>query len=636
MIRSGPFAYDGDGMSQGAATRARAMLPILLATALVIPAAVTSTVLAVLAEQNSPATAASTTERANQLVRAGHTEAAVQLLKASLAIRPADLDARLALADIYSRTGRNPEAEEEFRQSLRLHPESSSAELALGAFYISTGSLNAAEQVLGAAVVRHPKATAIRMQLALALAGEHQYKDAEANLRLIPPPADPNARVRYFRVAASIHSGLGDSHAAAHDMEEALRVTPADPQLQSLASVVEAEAGEWQACLRNIAPLFAKRPDPETGLLLLRAQLATHKDFKSTLQTLRALNLPDDRKLELSTRTAEILALAEEHASAVAELQEASNIADGRDATLLYNLAVEQYAAGQIDDAFSTLESLRAQNDSAEVEDLAGDVIDKRGDFASAVRCYQNAIALAPHEERYRLSLGAEFLQYRAYQPAASVFQQAAEVFPNSARVYVGLGTADYLLEKYDDSVAAFLRADELDDGSGRSIGYLGATQVDSAAGPIPAAVDAICSRADSHPTQSAAVTWCGAVLFRQAFLAGDQTAGLGAIRRLRTAAKLAPDEPMTNCTLGQALEWTEQFAEARHWLEACVRLRPNSAEDHYRLSRVYQALGLKQAAAEQARRITNADAPQDQQQAIAQKFAHEMLRQPKEPAQPK
>ena len=110
--------------------------------------------------------------------------------------------------------------------------------------------------------------------------------------------------------------------------------------------------------------------------------------------------------------------MAEKHQDAVAELQEALNIAGGSDATLLYNLAVEQYASGQFDNAFSTLESLRAQNDSAEIEDLEGDVAEQRGDFSTAVHNYQNAIALAPGEERYRLSLGAELLQYRAYPPA--------------------------------------------------------------------------------------------------------------------------------------------------------------------------------------------------------------------------
>jgi len=155
-------------------------------------------------------------------------------------------------------------------------------------------------------------------------------------------------------------------------------------------------------------------------------------------------------------------------------------------------------------------------------------------------------------------------------------------------------------------------------------------------AGPIPAAVDAICDRADSHTSESSTVTWCGAVLFRQAFLAGDQSAAGEIIRRLRGAVKLAPDEPVANCTLGYALEWTQQLAEARHWLEVCVHLRPDSAEDHYRLSRVYQMLGLKQAAAEQVKLITHAASEQNQQQAIARKFAHEMTGQPQKSTEPK
>ena len=619
-------------MDRVAAAPAPAMSTMLLATALVMLAAATSTVLPGLAGEDATT---SITERASELVRAGRTEAAVQLLQATLATRPTDLDARLALADIYSRTGRGREAEQELRETLRLHPGSSSAELALGAFYVSAGSLGAAEQVLDDAVAHHPAVTEIRLQLALTLAGEHKYQQAEANIRLVPPPTDPNARVRYFRTAASIHSGLGDPHAAAHAMEEALHVTPADPQLQSLTSVVEAEAGEWQACLRNVAPLYAKHPTPDSGLVLLRAQLATHKDFKSTLQSLRALHLPADQKLELRTHSAEILVLAEKHRDAVEELQQALNIAGGRDATLLYNLAVEQYAAGQFDNAFTTLRSLREENDSAEIEDLEGDVAEQRGDFSTAVHSHQNAIAMAPGEERYRLSLGAELLQYRAYQLAVSVFQQAAGVFPNSARIYVGLGTADYFLERYDDSVSAFLRADKLDGGSGRAISYLGATQVDSPAGPIPAAVDAICGRADSHPAESATVTWCGAVLFRKAFLAGDRSAAPEVIRRLRSATKLAPDDPVANCTLGNALEWTEQLTQARHWLEICVRLRPDSAEDHFRLSRVYQRLGLTQAAREQADLTLKSNVDEDRRDAVTIEFVYEMLGQPKHTKDP-
>jgi len=46
--------------------------------------------------------------------------------------------------------------------------------------------------------------------------------------------------------------------------------------------------------------------------------------------------------------------------------------------------------------------------------------------------------------------------------------------------------------------------------------------------------------------------------------------------------------------------------------------------------------LGLKKAAAEQANLITNAASEQNQQQAIARKFAHEMTGQPQKSTEPK
>ena len=572
----------------------------------------------------------SATARAFRLARSGYPDQAVQLLQETLAARPGDLEARLALADILAKNSKSDDAEREFREALHLHPESATAAMALGAFYVSRGSLGAAERVLAEAARDHPKLAEARMQLALVQAGEREYAAAEANLRLVPPPADPAARVRYFRLAASIHSGLGDRPAAARAIEEALRIMPNDEALQLVASVAEAEAGEWRDCIRNLAPLYAKHPTPEEGLILLRAQLAVHQDIVPTLQSLRAFDLPQSQKLALRLRSAEILAAADNHGEAAKEFQEALTISGGHDETLLYDLAVEQYRLAQSDQALATLAPLRAQKDSAEIEDLAGDIEEQRGNPVAAVHNYQTAISLAPGEERYRFSLGAELLKYQTYEPAVSVFEQAAKLFPKSARIYLGLGMVYYLMERHEDSVAAFLRAAELDPGSGQAISYLGGTQLHNALGPVPAAADAICSLADTSKAKPATVTWCGALLFRKAYLAGNQAAAPEIIRRLRTATRLAPDDPVANCSLGNALEWTQQLAEARRAMEICVRLRPDSAEDHYRLSRIDARLGLAQAAAEQAELTRKSNAEKDQHQAMAKKFVYEMLGQPK------
>ena len=562
--------------------------PFFLA-ALVMLAAAICTVLPGIAGQDRKASA---TERAAQLVHAGEIEQAVQLLQSTIAAHPENTGARLALANLYA----------------------------------ESHHMDKAEQLLNDTIHGHPDLTAGHAELALVLAMEHKYAEAKTQIRMVPPPAETNARIRYFRLVASISSGMGDSHAAAHAMEEALRVLPANEDLQLLTSVTEAEAGEWQACIRNVAPLYAKHPASTSGLLLLRAQLASQADFLPTLQSLRTLDLPENQMLELRARSGELLAAAEKDGEAAEEFRQALRIAGGQDETLLYNLAVEQYRIQQFDEALGTLTSLRAQKDSAELEGLSGDIEEQKGDLPAAVHSYENAVALAPGEEQYRLSLGAELLQHGNYAAAASVFQEAAKAFPKSARMFVGLGMSDYFTEKYDDSVSAFLTADKLDPGSGRAIGYLGATQVDNPAGPIPAAVASVCRRAESHPTESATVTWCGALLFRKAYLANDLSAAPDAILHLRRAARLAPDDPVANCSLGHALEWTEQLAEARHSLEICVRLRPGSAEDHYRLSHVYQRLGFREAAAEQADLTNQANAEPDPHQAMAKEVANEML----------
>ena len=565
-------------------------------------------------------------EQARKLTETGQAAEAERILQQALEAHPEDLGARLLLADIYARSGELSQAEQQFGEALRRHPESPSAALAMGNFYVTSGSLNRAERVFSEALRHHPQANELRTQLTAVLAGEHKYKEALTNLRLIAKANDPAVLVRNYRLAASIRSGVGDKIGAAHDMESALTVMPGDSQLRLLASLTEADAEQWSACARDVAPLFRKDPSPKTGILLLRAQLATHQDFTTTLQTLHTLNLPDDERFDLRVRSAEILVLADQHESAAREFEDAVALSNPVDPTLLYNLAVEQYSASQFDRAETTLAQLRREQDSAEVEDLAADVEEQRGDFAAALRSHRAAVNLAPKQERYRLALGAALMKYHAYEPAAEAFEQAVSLFPSSARAYVGLGMAEYLTERYDESVSAFLHADQLDNDSDRALNYLGATQSESPTGPTPSAMDAICSRAETHPRSFIPVTWCGALLFRKAYLAGDQPGAQAATRRLRLAATLAPKDPVANCFLARALEWTGQLAEARRPLEVCVQLRPESAEEHHRLGRLYQELKLKREAAEQDALAAKLSAQPDREEDTAQKLAREML----------
>jgi tetratricopeptide (TPR) repeat protein len=548
----------------------------------------------------APAGTPPISEQARQLAAAGQTSQAIQLLQTELGLHPSALEPRLTLAEIYLSQRDRARAESEFREALAHNPGSERAALALGQFYLSTAAWAQAQQVFGDLLRSHPQLAEARWQLTLALAGDHQYAEADRTLTAVPLPAGSAERTRYYRTAASIHSGLGDKKRAAQDMEKALQAAPQDESLQMLTALTEADASDWIDCAEKLGPLFLRRPTARVGLLLLRARIETNQDFRPTLAALRDLSLPADQDLELRLREAELLAQSGHHPEAAEELARALALSTS-DRNVAFNLAVERYAAGEVEPAFEQLVSLRQDADSAQVEDLLAEIEEQRGNSADAVRDHENAVRLAPSEESYRLALGTALLRAHAYQRAEDVFQQAIQSFPASSRSYVGLALAEYMMEQYESSATAFLRGDELDGHSGRILNYLGSTQMESPSGPSPQAIDTLCARAKAQPRDPVAVKWCGALLFRKSYLAGDQPGSVAAIAHLRSAAILAPRDPLASCFLGRALFWDQKLAEARHWLEACVRMQPDSPEEHYRLSLVYQQLNLRDDAAKQA-----------------------------------
>jgi tetratricopeptide (TPR) repeat protein len=573
-----------------------------------------------------PATSAVVVTKARQLAAAGQTQEAIDLLKSDLEAYPAGLETRLALAALYAGQGDRREAEDELQLAVSDHPSSAQAALALGNFYLGAALYVQAEQVFSNAVRQHPKLAEARIQLTLTLAGEHKYLEAAKNLSQITPPVPAADRAAYYRLAAAIHSGQGQKQAAARDMERALLSSPNDEQLQTLTALTEADASDWKKCARNLAPLVKRNPSARTGLLLLQAQLANHEEPNITLQMLRTLSLPEDQTVQVALRSAGLLSRAGQHKEAAQEFRRVLASRSGA-ADVRYRLATELDASGETGQALEALAPLREHADSAAVEALAADIEENRGEIADAIRDHQNAVNLAPAEESYRLSLGVALLKNHSFQSAQEIFQKSAELFPNAARSYVGLGIAEYMVEKYEDSVSNLLRAAELDGNSGRILNYLGSTQFENPSGPSERAIQALCAQADSHPRDPISTKWCGALLFRKSYVAGNPSLAQPAVAHLRRTVELAPKDRTANCMLGRTLSWMQHAADARHWLEACVRLDPDSAEEHYRLSRVYQELNLKRAALEQSALAAKLKARSEQGREAGDDFALDQLR---------
>ena len=410
------------------------------------------------------------------------------------------------------------------------------------------------------------------MEEVLQLAKAHRYGEAASAIRGVAEPKDLQQRTAFLRLRASIESGLGNSAAAATDIEAAAKLAPDNAQLRAAA------------CLAR-----------------LEANLSAHLDPEPSLKKLRAIDLSPAARLELHMHTAELLSRAHLYREAAADLLEATQLAPDR-ADIFYDLALAYYEDGQTDAALESASRSKSLEDNGSIESLLGDIQEKRGDALDAVHSYQAAVSLEPGNEQHRLALATELLRHQTFQAAIVVLEQAAGLFPQSTHVRVLLGLSYYLVDRSADAVHTLLEASGLNNDDDLPIRYLGEMTLQDAAVPDPSAVTRICSFADAHSTNKLGNAVCGGVLLRVSQETGDNSRREEILRRLRKSVQIAPNESIARCQLGKALDLTQQWPAARAQLEACVRLRPAWPEGHYRLARVYRHLGLKSLAFQQTK----------------------------------
>ncbi len=251
------------------------------------------------------------------------------------------------------------------------------------------------------------------------------------------------------------------------------------------------------------------------------------------------------------------------------------------DVQLQIATAAAELQAGWLDDA---LTHVRAGAKTAVGQALLGDVQEKGGDYVEAVKAYQQAVALEPDREQYRVALALELVQHYSFEPAIAVLQQAAPMFPKSARIRTLLGIAQYGAGHYEEAEMALTEALQIDTDLEPVYGYLAQVALESPSAPIDPALQAICTRD--------AIT-CAALKSRAVRSSGDTALEERVIAELKRAPK---DNAVARCELGRAYQAQHRWTEAQAELEACVQL-DGSPQNHYRLGVVYSRLGLSDKA---------------------------------------
>jgi len=538
---------------------------------------------------------------AQSLLSRGTPQEAIQLLSHHLQSYPKDTAARLLLAEAYAIAGQNDRALEQYQEVVRLAPDNYIALAALGEMYNRTGDLEKAEPILARAARLSGAAPQVRIEWATVLARLHRYKEAAGALESVLPPRARAERVAFYRLKASVAAGLGNLAAASSEMEKALALSPDDAGLRMATAAAQVEARNWQRAASLAGPLFSSTRDPRAGLVLLEARLGMHQEIGQTLESLRAITMPAEQELVFRQRVAQVLIAHGEFLEAVEELKKAAELAPSR-ADMLYDLALSQLRAGRLDEALDTAEKCKALGDNAQLEDLLADIEEGRGDNLAAVRSYQAAVALAPNEEKYRLSLALELIRHKSFEPAKIVLKQAEELHPSSWRIQLALGMVEYFAGTDQEASRILVRAAELAPEPATALRYLGDIQMDQASAPDPAALKQLCQYADQHPKSGKEQFYCGALLFRKDHVSGDKSHSAEILQRLNTAVHFLPEDASPHCQLGKAYRWMERWQDALRESEICAGRDAESADAHYRLAQIYQHLGQRERSQEEMR----------------------------------
>jgi tetratricopeptide (TPR) repeat protein len=528
--------------------------------------------------------------RAQAALESGNSEAAIRVLLPWLHQHAGNASARVLLGRAYEAAGDYTRAQVQFQLALKSAPDNPEALTALGTFYDRSGHPAQAEPLLARAA-RFSTDPQARLAWAVVLTKLHRYREAAEALGGVHPPQAQQERIAYFRLRASVELGNGNAESAARDMRSALALSPQNLNLQAGTAIAEMKANEWNAASRILEPVFYSTQSPQIGLYLVEAEIRARRNHSAVLSELRAIRLPAKQEWLVRQKLGELLMRSGSDAEAVQDLEQAAKDAPGN-AAVCDELAVAQFRAGQLGAALETAKRARSLQESATIESVIGDIQEREGASLDAVHSYQRAVALEPGSEQYWLTLAFELLRHETYKPALIVLERAAKKFPSSVRIQIGIGLTQYFLEDYRGSTQSLLSASLMNPGSRMAVDYLGQLQLQQPVTPDSEAVHTVCQYADAHTRRAEEMADCGALLARMERDRGDAQPSPGALRRLESAARIAPGNVTARCELGKSLEWVGQWRQARTQLEACARLKPDSAEAHYRLAQIYLHLG--------------------------------------------
>ncbi len=454
-----------------------------------------------------------------------------------------------------------PEAEEAARAALRADPKLVEAHLVLAMVAMNAGRFPAARGHFEKAAALKPDDTRILAYLASANFQEGRLKEAEPLFRRVLQLDARNQAAHYNLGLLLLQRGLA-SEAEQH-FRFVLQAEPSD--LPSRAGILESRLlrKDEQGAAKSADELDAMLAPADPERLRLAAVLDRYGAYGPAVHILE--KVPEDAR-------------------------------HFRDAQ--YDLAIALFRNKELDRAAQVLQSLAAKRQSAEVQNLLGNLEERRGNMKSAGEAFARAAELEPGREDFRFDAASFQLQHGDPHAALETFRSATVEFPKSWRMFLGLGAAQYLAGKPEDAAETLLAVVKLEPKARFAYSLLGSLY-DLAGASQVRILEALETYLKTAPPDAAAYSIYGKILVTRAAGTDDYARARSSLER---AIKLDPQGTEAYVQLASIALDQGRIQESRALLERAVRADPDAPEPHYRLAALYKRLGQdKEAAAEAA-----------------------------------
>jgi tetratricopeptide (TPR) repeat protein len=265
--------------------------------------------------------------------------------------------------------------------------------------------------------------------------------------------------------------------------------------------------------------------------------------------------------------------------------------AAGGDANLLYNLALLDRDAGDVDGSIAMARRASATEKSPAVFALLGQGYAAKKDWRNAIPQFQQALRLSPDSAELLFELTQCYLQSRDFAAAAAALEKRRALVDKDPQLALALGVAYYGERRFEDAVGSYLRVTEIAPDIPQPYYFLSRI-LEHAQGRLPVVIERATAFEQRHPSSPLGFLLHAKALILELPATGFPPEAVRARALLETALTCDARQGEPHYLLAILLEREQKYPEAAAQLERSVALNPEDAAAHFRLARVYDRLG--------------------------------------------